>query len=165
MNDYQDIEPQSSNIYQSIELKILDPRLGAEFPLPGPATIGSAGFDLRAMIDEEYMLYPHETHLFKSGFAVHIDSSICMLILSRSGLGVNSGINIAQKVGLLDQDFQGQVMIPLRNSSDNRFIVKPGDRIAQAVFVPYIVPKFNVVSEFTYETTRGSGGFGSTGSI
>lgn len=146
-----------------IEMKIIDPRLGSEFPLPEPATSGSAGFDLRAMITEDYYLQPNETHMFPSGFAVHLDSSICMLIMSRSGLGVKYGINVAQSVGTVDSDYQNLVYIPLRNSSQEVFVVKPGDRVAQAIFVPYIIPQFQVVSEFSKQTERGMGGFGSTG--
>lgn len=146
-----------------IEMKILDPRLGTECPLPEPATIGSAGFDLRAMITEDYYLQPNETHMFPSGFAVHLDSSICMLIMSRSGLGVKYGINVAQKIGLLDQDYLGQLMIPLRNNSDKVFVIEPAMRVAQAVFVPYVIPEFKLVSEFSKQTERGENGFGSSG--
>lgn len=148
---------------QKIELKILDQRIGREFPLPRRATAGSAGFDLHACIDEHIHIAPGETHLIPTGVAIHIrERGITAMLLPRSGLGHKHGIVLGNLVGLIDSDYQGQVLVSLWNRGHEPFALEPGDRIAQMVFVPVIPVEFEVVEEFQ-ETTRGDGGFGHTG--
>ena len=146
-----------------IELKILDPRVGSEFPLPNYATEGSAGMDLRAILDEPLEIKPGETQLLPTGIAIHInDPQLAAVLLPRSGLGHKHGIVLGNLVGLIDSDYQGQLMVSCWNRSDQPFIVEPGERIAQMVIVPVVQPEFHIVNEFE-ETQRGTGGFGSTG--
>ncbi len=146
-----------------IELKILDPRIGDEFPLPNYATEGSAGMDLRATLDEPLSIEPGETHLLPTGIAIHIgDPSLAAILLPRSGLGHKHGIVLGNLVGLIDSDYQGPLMVSCWNRGDKTFIVEPGERIAQMVIVPVIQPEFHIVEAFE-ESQRGTGGFGSTG--
>lgn len=146
-----------------IQLKILDARLGKDFPLPAPATPGSAGVDLRACLDEHLHIDPGETHLVPTGMAIHIeDPGYCAMILPRSGLGHKHGIVLGNLVGLIDSDYQGQLFVSVWNRGTEHFSIEPGDRIAQMVIVPVHVPDFEVVEEFT-ESERGAGGFGSSG--
>jgi len=146
-----------------IELKILDPRVGSEFPLPNYATEGSAGMDLRAILDEPLEIKPGETQLLPTGIAIHInDPQLAAVLLPRSGLGHKHGIVLGNLVGLIDSDYQGQLMVSCWNRSDQAFIIEPGERIAQMVIVPVVQPEFHIVNEFE-ETQRGTGGFGSTG--
>ncbi len=146
-----------------IELKILDPRIGDEFPLPNYATEGSAGMDLRAILDEPLSIEPGETHLLPTGIAIHIgDPSLAAILLPRSGLGHKHGIVLGNLVGLIDSDYQGPLMVSCWNRGDKTFIVEPGERIAQMVIVPVIQPEFHIVEAFE-ESQRGTGGFGSTG--
>ena len=146
-----------------IELKILDPRVGKEFPLPNYATEGSAGMDLRAILDEPLEIKPGETHLLPTGIAIHIsDPALAAILLPRSGLGHKHGIVLGNLVGLIDSDYQGQLMISCWNRGDKTFVVEAGERIAQMVIVPVIQPEFHIVNEFE-ESQRGTGGFGSTG--
>lgn len=148
---------------QSIDVKILDPRLGADFPLPTYATEGSAGLDLRAMIDEPLTLQPGETHLIPTGFSMYIaNPNLCAMILPRSGLGAKQGIVLGNLVGLIDSDYQGPLMVPLWNRSETPFTLNIGDRIAQMVIVPVVQAQFNIVEKFQ-ETERGVGGFGHSG--
>lgn len=148
---------------QSIDVKILDPRLGADFPLPTYATEGSAGLDLRAMIDEPLTLHPGETHLIPTGFSMYIaNPNLCAMILPRSGLGAKQGIVLGNLVGLIDSDYQGPLMVPLWNRSETPFTLNIGDRIAQMVIVPVVQAQFNIVEKFQ-ETERGVGGFGHSG--
>ena len=148
---------------KDIELKILDPRVGKEFPLPEYATGGSAGLDLRACIDNTMSLEPGETKLIPTGIAVHMgDPSIAATILPRSGLGHKHGIVLGNLVGLIDSDYQGQIFISCWNRSDTAFVINPGDRMAQLVFLPVIQVKFDVVEEFDM-SIRGEGGFGHSG--
>ncbi|MBV1911871.1 MAG: dUTP diphosphatase [Kangiellaceae bacterium] len=148
---------------KDIELKILDPRVGKEFPLPEYATGGSAGLDLRACIDNTMSLEPGETKLIPTGIAVHMgDPSIAATILPRSGLGHKHGIVLGNLVGLIDSDYQGQIFISCWNRSDTAFDINPGDRMAQLVFLPVIQVKFDVVEEFDM-SIRGEGGFGHSG--
>ena len=146
-----------------IELKVLDARLGREFPLPSPATAASAGVDLRAMVDAPLVLEPGASVLIPSGIAVHIgDPALCALVLPRSGLGHKHGIVLGNLVGLIDADYQGPLMISCWNRSDAAFTIAPGERIAQLVIVPIVRAAFRVVDEFA-PSERGEGGFGSSG--
>lgn len=148
---------------KSIELKILDPRIGTEYPLPAYATPGSAGLDLRALLDAPLTLQPGETVLIPTGLAIHIgDANLCATILPRSGMGHKHGIVLGNLVGLIDSDYQGQLMISTWNRGQNAFTIEPGDRIAQLVFVPVVQAEFAIVDEFA-ATDRGEGGFGHSG--
>ena len=146
-----------------IRLKLLDPRFGREFPLPSPATEASAGVDLRAMIDAPLQLEPGASALIPSGIAIHIDDpGLCAVVLPRSGLGHKHGIVLGNLVGLIDADYQGPLMISCWNRSDAAFTIAPGERIAQLVVLPIVRPAFEVVDDFA-PSTRGTGGFGSSG--
>jgi dUTP pyrophosphatase len=146
-----------------IALKVLDPRLGREFPLPEYATASSAGLDLRAMIDESLTLEGGASALIPSGIAIHIDEpGICAMVLPRSGLGHKHGIVLGNLVGLIDADYQGPLMISCWNRSDSAFTIAPGERIAQLVFAPIVRATFDVVEDFA-PSARGEGGFGSSG--
>ena len=148
---------------QKIQLKILDSRLGNEIPMPGYATDGSAGIDLRACLDADIVLQPGETILIPTGFAIHInDYQLAAVLLPRSGLGHKHGIVLGNLVGLIDSDYQGQVFVSCWNRGQQAFTVKVAERIAQMVFVPVVQADFDVVSEFE-QTERGAGGFGHTG--
>ncbi|MEJ2107375.1 MAG: dUTP diphosphatase [Acidiferrobacteraceae bacterium] len=148
---------------QKIQLKILDERIGKEFPLPKPATEGSAGVDLRACIDEHMHVDPGETHLIPTGIAIHIeDPGLAAILLPRSGLGHKHGIVLGNLVGLIDSDYQGQVFVSVWNRGDRQFVIEPGDRIAQMVVVPVVQADFEVVNDFA-ESRRGAGGFGHSG--
>lgn len=146
-----------------IEVKVLDPRIGRDFPLPQPATAASAGVDLRAMLDAPLELAPGAGALVPSGIAIHIgDPGLCALVLPRSGLGHRHGIVLGNLVGLIDADYQGPLMISCWNRSDAAFTIAPGERIAQLLIVPVVRPVFEVVAEFA-PSARGEGGFGSSG--
>ncbi|MBE2898743.1 dUTP diphosphatase [Pasteurellaceae bacterium 20609_3] len=148
---------------KSIDLKILDPRIGRDFPLPAYATPGSAGLDLRAMLDAPLTLKPGETQLIPTGIAVHVaDANLAAVILPRSGLGHKNGIVLGNLVGLIDSDYQGPLMVSLWNRGQSEFTVEVGDRIAQLVFVPVVQAQFNVVDDFE-ASERGAGGFGHSG--
>ena len=148
-----------------IRLKILDPRLGSEWPLPNYATDGAAGMDLRACIDAPLTVRPGETVLIPTGFAMHIaDESLAAVILPRSGLGHRHGIVLGNLVGLIDSDYQGQVYVSCWNRGGESFTIEPGERIAQMVFVPVVRAAFEVVERFE-ETARGGGGFGHSGRL
>jgi dUTP pyrophosphatase len=148
---------------QNIQLKLLDPRLGREIPLPEYATEGSAGLDLRACLEAKLTLQPGETQLIPTGLAIHIgDPSLAAVLLPRSGLGHKHGIVLGNLVGLIDSDYQGQVFVSLWNRSQTAFEIAVGDRIAQMVFVPVAQVHFEIVDEFS-ESQRGAGGFGHTG--
>ncbi len=148
-----------------IQVKILDPRVGDVFPLPQYATAGSAGLDLRAILDCPLQLAPGETQLLPTGIALHIaDSGLCAVILPRSGLGHKHGIVLGNLVGLIDSDYQGQLLVSCWNRGKDHFTVQPGDRIAQLVFLPVVKAAFSVVSEFD-QSDRGEGGFGHTGKL
>jgi len=146
-----------------IAMKILDARLGSEFPLPAPATEASAGVDLRAMLDAPLALAPGASALIPSGIAIHIgDPNLCAIVLPRSGLGHKHGIVLGNLVGLIDADYQGPLMISCWNRSDAAFTIAPGERIAQLVIVPIVRAVFETVAEFA-PSQRGEGGFGSSG--
>jgi dUTP pyrophosphatase len=147
----------------AIELKILDPRVGHEFPLPAYATPGSAGLDLRACLDAPLELAPGDTTLIPTGIAIHIqDPGLCATILPRSGLGHKHGIVLGNLVGLIDSDYQGQLMVSCWNRGKDHFTIQPGERIAQLVILPVVQAQFTVVDEFD-QSERGEGGFGSSG--
>ena len=146
-----------------IDLKILDPRIGSEYPLPEYATPGSAGLDLRACLDQALTIKPGETQLLPTGLSIHIgDPAIAATILPRSGLGHKHGIVLGNLVGLIDSDYQGPLMVSCWNRSNTAFTIEPGERIAQLMFVPVIQAQFNLVDSFE-ESHRGEGGFGSSG--
>ena len=150
---------------QSIQLKILDPRLQGEFGLPAYATSGSAGLDLRACLKEALTIAPGQCCLIPTGLAVHIaDPGLAAILLPRSGLGHKHGIVLGNLVGLIDSDYQGEVMVSCWNRSGESFTIEPGERIAQMVFVPIVQPTFEVVDTFI-ESTRGTGGFGHSGRL
>lgn len=147
----------------SLQLRILDPRIGADYPLPQYATTGSAGVDLRALLDAPLELQPGDTQLLPTGIAVHIaDPGYAALILPRSGLGHKHGIVLGNLVGLIDSDYQGQLLVSCWNRGKSAFTIQPGERIAQLVIVPVQQVQFEVVKEFT-TSERGAGGFGSSG--
>ncbi|HBO39507.1 MAG TPA: dUTP diphosphatase [Pasteurellaceae bacterium] len=148
---------------KKIDVKILDQRIGTEFPLPAYATAGSAGLDLRALIDEGFELQPGETKLIPTGLSIYIqDPNLAAVILPRSGLGHKNGIVLGNLVGLIDSDYQGPLMVSMWNRGLQPFRVEIGDRIAQLVFVPVVQAAFNIVNEFV-QTDRGEGGFGHSG--
>jgi dUTP pyrophosphatase len=148
---------------QKIELKILDSRLGEEFPLPDYATAGSAGMDLRALLDEPLDLPPGETTLIPTGMAIHVaDPALAAIILPRSGLGHKHGIVLGNLVGLIDSDYQGQLFVSCWNRGKQSFRVEVGERIAQLVVVPVVHASFEIVDEFD-ASERGAGGFGHSG--
>ena len=148
---------------QKIQLKILDPRLGKEFPLPHYATDGSAGMDMRACLDGPLVLQPGETHLIPTGLAIHIEEGgLAAMLLPRSGLGHKHGIVLGNLVGLIDSDYQGQVFVSCWNRGSKSFTVEPGERIAQMVIVPVVHADFEVVDDFV-ASERGAGGFGHSG--
>ncbi|MEP7043820.1 MAG: dUTP diphosphatase [Dokdonella sp.] len=146
-----------------IALKVLDARLGRDFPLPAPATEASAGVDLRAMLDATLTLEAGASALIPSGIAIHIgDPGLCAVVLPRSGLGHKHGIVLGNLVGLIDADYQGPLMISCWNRSDVAFTIAPGERIAQLVILPVVRATFEVVEDFL-PSARGEGGFGSSG--
>mgnify|MGYP001815283986 FL=1 len=148
---------------EKIQLKILDQRLGNEFPLPHYATDGSAGMDMRACLDAPLELAPGETTLIPSGLAIHVaDAGLAALLLPRSGLGHKHGIVLGNLVGLIDSDYQGQVFVSCWNRGAETFTIQPGERIAQMVIVPVVRADFEIVDEFV-DSDRGAGGFGHTG--
>ncbi len=144
-----------------VDLKILDPRVAEQ--LPAYATSGSAGLDLRACLDTAITLKPGETQLIPTGLAIHLaDAGYAAIILPRSGLGHKHGIVLGNLVGLIDSDYQGQLMVSLWNRGQTEFVVQPFERMAQLVIVPVVQAEFRVVDDFS-ESDRGAGGFGSTG--
>jgi dUTP pyrophosphatase len=148
---------------RSIELKILDSRLGDSIELPHYATGGSAGLDMRACIDEAVTVGPGETVLIPTGFAIHIgDASLAAVLLPRSGLGHKHGLVLGNLTGLIDSDYQGQVFISCWNRGSKSYEIEPAERIAQMVFVPVEQVRFSVVEEFD-DSDRGAGGFGHSG--
>jgi dUTP pyrophosphatase len=146
-----------------IELRVLDPRLGSEWPLPQRATPGSAGADLRACLDAPLTLEPGACELIRTGVAIHIDDpGLAALILPRSGLGHKHGIVLGNLVGLIDSDYQGELLISCWNRGSTVFAIDPGERIAQLVIVPVVPVEFETVDAFA-ASSRGAGGFGHTG--
>jgi dUTP pyrophosphatase len=148
---------------QAIQLKILDPRIGNSISLPEYATHGSAGLDLRVCINEAIQIAPQETVLLPTGLSIFIaDPKLAAVILPRSGLGHKNGIVLGNLVGLIDSDYQGELKISCWNRGIEHFTVNPGERIAQLVFIPVVHAAFEIVTSFT-ESSRGEGGFGSSG--
>jgi dUTP pyrophosphatase len=148
---------------QKIQLKLIDPRLGKEIPLPEYATAGAAGLDLRACLTETLTIHPGETHLIPTGLAIYIeDEGLAAVLLPRSGLGHKHGIVLGNLVGLIDSDYQGQVFVSCWNRSQESFVIDVGDRLAQMVFVPVVRVEFEKVESFE-ESKRADGGFGHTG--
>ncbi len=148
----------------NVKVKILDKRLGKDFPLPGYETPMSAGMDLRAMEDEDFTLTPGEVRMVRTGIAMHIaDKTVTALIVPRSGLGYKHGIVLSNLTGVIDADYQGPLMMPLWNHSDKPFKICVGDRVAQMLFVPVLHANFEVTDEFDETSERGVDGFGSTG--
>ena len=146
-----------------VQIRVLDPRLGSEIPLPAHATSGSAGMDLRALLDAPLTLLPGASELIPTGLAIHLaDPQLAALILPRSGLGHKHGIVLGNLVGLIDSDYQGQLMVSAWNRSPTVFTIEPMERIAQLVIVPVVQAQFRLVDGFT-ASTRGEGGYGSTG--
>lgn len=146
---------------KTIDIKILDPRMQDQ--LPAYATAGSAGLDLRACINEPLHIQPGTTHLIPTGLAIHLaDPAYAAMILPRSGLGHKHGIVLGNLVGLIDSDYQGELMVSTWNRGSTEFVLNPMDRLAQLVIVPVLQVGFNIVDEFD-SSSRGAGGFGSTG--
>ena len=146
-----------------IKLKIMDARIGGEYPIPEPATAGSAGVDLRACLDEPLSLEPGQTELIPTGIAIHLDDpGLAAVLLPRSGLGHKHGIVLGNLTGLIDSDYQGQIFVSCWNRGLKPFTIEPGERIAQMVILPIVHADFEVVEEFV-ESTRGAEGFGHSG--
>ena len=147
----------------NVQVKILNPKIGDAIPLPEYATSGSAGLDIRACLDEALPVAPGETHLIPSGIAIYIgDPGYAAMLLPRSGLGHKHGIVLGNLVGLIDSDYQGELMISCWNRGQQVFTIEPGERIAQLIIVPVMQAQFEVVKEFV-SSDRGSGGFGHSG--
>lgn len=146
-----------------LQIRVLDPRIGRDYPLPQYATSGSAGVDLRACVDAPLELKPGDTQLIPSGIAIYLhDPGYAAIVLPRSGLGHKHGIVLGNLVGLIDSDYQGQIFVSCWNRGQSSFTIQPGERIAQLVVVPVVQVEFDVVNEFV-ATERGAGGFGSSG--
>lgn len=152
-----------ANAQHTVQVKILDARIGAEFPLPRYETNDAAGLDLRACLDQPLIIEPGQTHLIATGISIYIGNPhMAAVILPRSGLGHKHGLVLGNLVGLIDADYQGPLMVSCWNRGNAAYTVTPGDRIAQLVFLPIVRAEFNVVKDFT-ATERGTGGFGSSG--
>lgn len=148
----------------TLQLKILDPRMGGDWPLPAYATEASAGLDLRAALDDALVLQPGDVALVPTGLAIHIDDpGLCAVVLPRSGLGHKHGIVLGNGTGLIDADYQGPLMISVWNRGHAAYAIEPGDRIAQLAVLPIVRAALQVVDTFT-QSARGAGGFGHTGS-
>jgi dUTP pyrophosphatase len=148
---------------KTIQLKVLNPKVGRDYPLPTHATEGSAGLDLRACLNESLALVPGNTILIPTGLAVYIaDPGYAAMILPRSGLGHKHGIVLGNLVGLIDSDYQGELMVSCWNRGSSVFTIEPGDRIAQMIIVPVVQAQFEIVEDFN-ESERGASGFGSSG--
>ena len=146
-----------------LKVKVLDPRIGDSIPLPAHATDGSAGLDLRACVDEPLLLEPGQAQLVPTGLAIHLDDpGLAAVLLPRSGLGHKHGVVLGNLVGLIDSDYQGQVMVSAWNRGDHPYTIQPGERIAQMVIVPVVQTALEIVDDFE-ESGRGAGGFGSSG--
>ena len=155
--------PAFAGAQRALKVRILDPRIGTEFPLPAYATDGSAGLDLRALLEAPLTLAPGKAELIPTGLAIHIDDpGLAAVILPRSGLGHKHGVVLGNLVGLIDSDYQGQLMVSCWNRGTTDFVVQPGERIAQMVIVPVVQVRLEVVEDFA-ASSRGAGGFGHTG--
>jgi len=148
---------------RALKVRVLDPRIGKDFPLPAYATSGSAGLDLRACLDAPLTLAAGKAELIPTGLAIHLDDpGLAAVILPRSGLGHKHGVVLGNLVGLIDSDYQGQLMVSCWNRGGTDFVVQPGERIAQMVIVPVVQVRLEVVDDFA-ASARGAGGFGHTG--
>ena len=148
---------------RALQVRILDARLGSEFPLPAYATDGSAGLDLRACLEAPLTLAPGSAELLPTGLAIHLDDpSVAAVILPRSGLGHRHGIVLGNLVGLIDSDYQGQLMVSCWNRAADPYTIRPGERIAQLVVIPVVQVQLDVVTDFS-ASARGAGGFGHSG--
>jgi dUTP pyrophosphatase len=148
---------------RALQVRVLDPRVGRDFPLPHYATPGSAGLDLRACLDAPLTLEPGRAELVPTGIAIHLDDpGLAAVLLPRSGLGHKHGVVLGNLVGLIDSDYQGQLMVSCWNRGATPYTIAPGERIAQMVIVPVVQVDFEIVEQFT-ESRRGAGGFGSSG--
>jgi len=148
-----------------IEYRILDPRIGDTIPLPGYATPGAAGMDLRACIEQPLTLHPGQTELIGTGLAIHLaDPGLVGIVVPRSGLGYKHGIVLGNLVGVIDSDYQGEIKVPLWNRSTKPYTIEVGERIAQYMVMPVLQPELVEVETFSSDSARGTGGFGSTGS-
>ena len=157
------VSSQAIPSHRALKVRVLDKRIGTDFPLPAYATAGSAGLDLRAILDAPIVLAPGKAELIPTGLAIHLDDpGLAAVILPRSGLGHKHGIVLGNLVGLIDSDYQGQLMVSTWNRGNQAFTLQPLDRLAQLVIVPVLQVGFNVVDEFA-SSERGAGGFGSTG--
>lgn len=157
------ITPNFSNTTAPIQMKILDKRIGTEFPLPRYETADAAGLDLRACVDQALTIEPGQTHLIPTGISIYIaNASMAAVILPRSGLGHKHGLVLGNLVGLIDADYQGPLMVSCWNRGQAAYTIQPGERIAQLVFLPIVRTHFDVVEEFA-STQRGAGGFGHSG--
>ena len=153
----------TSRSKRALQVRILDARLGQSLPLPAYATEGSAGMDLRACVDAPLTLAPGQTQLIATGLAIHLDDpGLAAVILPRSGLGHKHGIVLGNLVGLIDSDYQGQLMVSVWNRGHSSFTIEPGERIAQLVVVPVVQVELQVVEDFSH-SARGAGGFGHSG--
>jgi dUTP pyrophosphatase len=162
-NTHQEKTKEETKMKHAIQLKILSDKIGKEIPLPTYATEGSAGLDLRACLDAAIDLAPGETTLLPTGLSIYIqDPGLAATILPRSGLGHKHGIVLGNLVGLIDSDYQGELMVSCWNRGNTTFTIEPGERVAQLVLIPVIQAEFNIVTEFE-STERGEGGFGHTG--
>ena len=154
---------ESAAARRALQVRILDARLGREFPLPAYATEGSAGLDLRACLEAPLLLAPGKAELIPTGLAIHLDDpALAAVILPRSGLGHRHGVVLGNLVGLIDSDYQGQLMVSCWNRASEPFTIRPGERIAQLVVVPVVQVQLEVVTEFN-ASARGAGGFGHSG--
>ena len=150
-------------MHRTLEVKLLDPRFGNEWPMPDYATSASAAFDLRAALERPLTLAPGDAALVPSGLAIHLaDPTLCALVLPRSGLGHKHGIVLGNGTGLIDADYQGPLLISVWNRGHEAFTIQPGDRIAQVMVLPVVRVSLQVVDTFA-DSARGTGGFGHTG--
>tara|TARA_B100001057_G_scaffold24497_1_gene22598 strand:- start:2444 stop:2899 length:456 start_codon:yes stop_codon:yes gene_type:complete len=148
---------------KKVKVKIISSLIGDLIPLPKYETAGSAGLDLRACVQEKITLKPGETKMIPMGFAMYLkEEDLAALVVPRSGLGSKHGIVLGNLVGLIDSDYQGELMVPAWNRSENEFEISPGDRIAQMIIVPVVHADFEIVDDFE-ESSRGAKGFGSSG--
>lgn len=158
------ISMQDTSANTVVRVKIIDERIGTEFPMPTYATPGSAGIDLRACVEGKITLEPGDVELIPTGMAIHMQrTDMAATLLPRSGLGHKHGIVLGNLVGLIDSDYQGQLMVSCWNRGKEAFTFEAGERIAQMVFVPVIQPTFEIVDNFEEASLRGEGGFGSSG--
>lgn len=152
--------------HREIETKIVSPLIGSSIPLPQYATDGSAALDLRACLDEAVAVAPGETVTIPSGIAISIhDPNLVAILAPRSGLGIKHGIVLANTIGVIDSDYQGEIKIGIRNQGSEPYSIQPGERVCQMLFMPVVQASLRVVEEFSEESARGTGGFGHTGKL